>query len=190
MSDVPLVEIVEGRPPAPVPPTGGGVAGRPHRWRELAAAGPGTFGELDTTGARSVLRRYWDACRTPGGAATRGVSMPQVITHCRAGRHLPGAGPSRRDPRRPRRRAGRLASGGPPHHQWGVARPHPRRGSTTSPPNPVNVSGHRTRLLADRDGEAYGGTLRPSRDRHAVAELAGQPESPAVERQCRRQAVA
>jgi putative transposase len=27
----------------------------------LAAAGPGTFGELDTTGARSVLRRYFDA---------------------------------------------------------------------------------------------------------------------------------
>jgi transposase len=29
--------------------------------RELAAAGPGCFGELDTTGARSVLRRYSDA---------------------------------------------------------------------------------------------------------------------------------
>jgi putative transposase len=29
--------------------------------RELAAAGPGTFGELDTMGARSVLRRYSDA---------------------------------------------------------------------------------------------------------------------------------
>jgi transposase len=29
--------------------------------RELTAAGPGTFGELDTTGARSVLRRYSDA---------------------------------------------------------------------------------------------------------------------------------
>ncbi len=29
--------------------------------RELASAGPGTFGELDTTGARSVLRRYSDA---------------------------------------------------------------------------------------------------------------------------------
>jgi transposase len=29
--------------------------------RELAAAGPGTFGELDTTGARSVLRRYSDS---------------------------------------------------------------------------------------------------------------------------------
>jgi hypothetical protein len=29
--------------------------------RELARAGPGTFGELDTVGARSVLRRYSDA---------------------------------------------------------------------------------------------------------------------------------
>src|SRR5215831_17748790 len=29
--------------------------------RELAASGPGTFGELDTVGARSVLRRYSDA---------------------------------------------------------------------------------------------------------------------------------
>ena len=29
--------------------------------RELAKAGPGTFGELDTEGARSVLRRYSDA---------------------------------------------------------------------------------------------------------------------------------
>jgi IS605 OrfB family transposase len=29
--------------------------------RQLAASGPGTFGELDTVGARSVLRRYSDA---------------------------------------------------------------------------------------------------------------------------------
>jgi putative transposase len=29
--------------------------------RELAASGPGTFGDLDTDGARSVLRRYSDA---------------------------------------------------------------------------------------------------------------------------------
>jgi hypothetical protein len=29
--------------------------------RELSAGGPGTFGELDTTGARSVLRRFSDA---------------------------------------------------------------------------------------------------------------------------------
>jgi transposase len=30
-------------------------------FRELAASGPGTFGALDSTGARSVLRRYSDA---------------------------------------------------------------------------------------------------------------------------------
>src|SRR5438552_16531764 len=29
--------------------------------RELAASGPGTFGELDSHGGRSVLRRYSDA---------------------------------------------------------------------------------------------------------------------------------
>ncbi|MFU8855324.1 hypothetical protein ACNAW0_30840, partial [Micromonospora sp. SL1-18] len=29
--------------------------------RELSGSGPGTFGELDTTGARSVLRRFSDA---------------------------------------------------------------------------------------------------------------------------------
>jgi putative transposase len=27
--------------------------------------------------------------------------LPQVVTHRRAGRHLPGAGSARRDPRRP-----------------------------------------------------------------------------------------
>ena len=30
-------------------------------YRELAVSGPGTFGELDSTAARSVLRRYSDA---------------------------------------------------------------------------------------------------------------------------------
>ena len=37
------------------------LAGYRELCRELASAGPGTFGELDTTGARSVLRRYSDA---------------------------------------------------------------------------------------------------------------------------------
>ena len=37
------------------------LAAYPELCRELAAAGPGTFGELDSTGARSVLRRYSDA---------------------------------------------------------------------------------------------------------------------------------
>jgi len=45
--------------------------------RELAASGPGTFGGLDTTGARSVLRRYGDAwfaaarARKNGGLTAR-----------------------------------------------------------------------------------------------------------------------
>ncbi|MFY9927683.1 MAG: hypothetical protein WAK82_06740, partial [Streptosporangiaceae bacterium] len=37
------------------------LAGYQELCRELARAGPGTFGELDVTGARSVLRRYSDA---------------------------------------------------------------------------------------------------------------------------------
>jgi IS605 OrfB family transposase len=37
------------------------LAGYQELCRELAAAGPGTFGELDSSGARSVLRRYSDA---------------------------------------------------------------------------------------------------------------------------------
>lgn len=37
------------------------LAGYRELCRELTACGPGTFGELDTTGARSVLRRYSDA---------------------------------------------------------------------------------------------------------------------------------
>ncbi len=37
------------------------LAGYQELCRELAAAGPGTFGELDSAGARSVLRRYSDS---------------------------------------------------------------------------------------------------------------------------------
>jgi IS605 OrfB family transposase len=37
------------------------LAGYQELCRELAFSGPGTFGELDSTGARSVLRRYCDA---------------------------------------------------------------------------------------------------------------------------------
>ena len=42
------------------------LAGYQELCRELAASGPGTFGELDSTGARSVLRRYSDACSSTG----------------------------------------------------------------------------------------------------------------------------
>ena len=37
------------------------LAGYQEVCRELAASGPGTFGDLDSTGARSVLRRFSDA---------------------------------------------------------------------------------------------------------------------------------
>ncbi len=40
--------------------------------RQLAAAGPGTFGELDSAGARSVLRRYSDAWMAAAARRTQG----------------------------------------------------------------------------------------------------------------------
>jgi putative transposase len=43
--------------------------------RELAAAGPGTFGELDSAGARSVLRRYSDAWFATAKRRKAGDSM-------------------------------------------------------------------------------------------------------------------
>ena len=56
----------------------------------------GFAGHRDLAGAANIARR------TPaGGPATASNGMlPVVITHRRAGRHLPGAGRSRRDPRR------------------------------------------------------------------------------------------
>jgi IS605 OrfB family transposase len=53
------------------------LAGYQELCRELTASGPGTFGELDVTGGRSVLRRYSDAWfaaakrRKAGDAAAR-----------------------------------------------------------------------------------------------------------------------
>jgi hypothetical protein len=53
------------------------LAGYRELCRELAVAGPGTFAELDSSGARSVLRRYSDAWlatvgrRRAGGVPTR-----------------------------------------------------------------------------------------------------------------------
>ena len=52
-------------------------------------------------GHRDVAAAFTIATRTPGGATTPGSADPGVITHRRAGTHLPGRGPARRDPRRP-----------------------------------------------------------------------------------------
>jgi putative transposase len=67
------------------------------RGRTLACRHCGTSGHRDLLAAATI------ATRTPGGAPTTpgSLTLPQVITHRRAGRHLPGAGQSRRDPRRP-----------------------------------------------------------------------------------------
>jgi hypothetical protein len=56
--------------------------------RELAAAGPGTFGELDTEGARSVLRRYSDAWFATAKRRKEGVKR----CWCRGGRSAPSTG--------------------------------------------------------------------------------------------------
>nr|WP_243422216.1 transposase [Micromonospora globispora] len=59
------------------------------------------------SGHRDLVAAASIATRTPGGGPTTptAVVLPQVITHRRAGRHLPGAGQSRRDPRRPQQAA-------------------------------------------------------------------------------------
>jgi putative transposase len=48
------------------------LAGYQELCRELAASGPGTFGELDSAGARSVLRRYSDAWFAASGRRRAG----------------------------------------------------------------------------------------------------------------------
>ncbi|WP_346536213.1 transposase [Micromonospora sp. DPT] len=59
------------------------------------------------SGHRDLVAAATIATRVPGGGSTTeaAVVLPQVLTHRRAGRHLPGAGRSRRDPRRPSRTA-------------------------------------------------------------------------------------
>ncbi|MGC5022083.1 zinc ribbon domain-containing protein [Micromonospora sp. DT47] len=59
------------------------------------------------SGHRDLVAAAIIATRTPGGGPTTGTAavLPTVVTHRRAGRHLPGAGRSRRDPRRPPRTA-------------------------------------------------------------------------------------
>ncbi|MFU8852602.1 zinc ribbon domain-containing protein [Micromonospora sp. SL1-18] len=57
-------------------------------------------------GHRDLVAAAIIATRSPGGGPTTPtatVVLPEVVTHRRAGRHLPGAGRSRRDPRRPAR---------------------------------------------------------------------------------------
>jgi transposase len=63
------LDLARWRRQAVLPP----LAGYRELCRELALAGPGTFGELDSTGARSVLRRYSDAWFTAAARRKAGV---------------------------------------------------------------------------------------------------------------------
>ncbi|GIH20454.1 transposase [Rugosimonospora africana] len=94
-----------------------------------------------STGHRDLVAAAIIGARTPGGAiiTSGSVPLPEVITHRRAGRHLPGAGQSRRDPRR-RPLAAAL---GPVGQPWPAPPPTvlgsrstatKRRGSTTPTP--------------------------------------------------------
>jgi putative transposase len=53
------------------------------------------------SGHRDLVAAAIIAARMPGSGITTPARVPEVVTHRRAGRHLPGAGSSRRDPRRP-----------------------------------------------------------------------------------------
>jgi IS605 OrfB family transposase len=91
------------------------------------------------TGHRDLSAAATIATRLPGGGTTTPV-LPRVVTHRRAGRHLPGVVTARRDPRR-RPPAGAAGSVGRPparpttsHLAGGGESLATRRGSTTNTP--------------------------------------------------------
>jgi IS605 OrfB family transposase len=90
-----------------------------------------TCSHCGTSGHRDLFAAATIATRTPGGAPTTNTvspALPQVVTHRRAGRHLPGAGRSRRDPRRPHHGTADKVS-------WpAVARPTTKVGSRSTAP--------------------------------------------------------
>ena len=67
----------------------------------------GFSGHRDLVGGANIAQR-------PGGTITTGTVFPVMITHRRAGRHLPGTGPARRDPRRRPHHGTTQGSPGPP----------------------------------------------------------------------------
>ncbi|GAB3972215.1 RNA-guided endonuclease TnpB family protein [Actinoallomurus acanthiterrae] len=94
----------------------------------------GFRGHRDLVGGANIARR------NPGGTITTKNEFPVVITHRRAGRHLPGTGPARRDPRRRPHHGtvnGSIGRPRPAPPPWGVARPG--RGSTNTVDSTSNV---------------------------------------------------
>jgi IS605 OrfB family transposase len=104
-------------------------------------------------GHRDVAAAFTIATRTPGGAPTTPLVLNGgVVTHRRAGRHLPGVAKARRDPRRPAPPAaggsvGRRRPAPPPLAGSRSHTPGARGSTNTTGTQPVNVHGHRTRLV-------------------------------------------
>jgi putative transposase len=87
------VVLVDERGTSSTCPVGGNRVPKP-KGRRFSCPACGYTGHRDVVGAANIAARG-------GGSPT---STPLVVTHRRAGRHLPGAGLSRRDPRRTRHR--------------------------------------------------------------------------------------
>jgi IS605 OrfB family transposase len=82
------------------------------------------------TGHRDLIAAASIATRVPGGGPTTPTApvLPEVVTHRRAGRHLPGASRSRRDPRRPPQAArGQVGQRWPAPPPGGESLAHPAR---------------------------------------------------------------
>ncbi|MGW3809966.1 RNA-guided endonuclease InsQ/TnpB family protein [Micromonospora sp. NPDC005113] len=81
------------------------------------------------SGHRDLVAAATIATRIPGGGPTTptAVVLPEVLTHRRAGRHLPGAGQSRRDPRRPRAARGSVGPRRPAPPPGGESLAHKAR---------------------------------------------------------------
>jgi putative transposase len=104
--------LVDERGTSSTCPAGGTPVPKP-KGRRFSCPTCGYTGHRDVVGAANIAARG-------GGSPT---STPLVITHRRAGRHLPGAGLSRRDPRRTRHRLRRTEDD---EGSWpAAARPQP-----------------------------------------------------------------
>jgi putative transposase len=96
--------------------------------RVLTCRSCGFCGHRDLAGAANIARR------TPAGGPATSSTLPGAITHRRAGRHLPGAGRSRRDPRRRHHHGTAPRSPGQPRPAPHTGSRSPREDQATQPP--------------------------------------------------------
>lgn len=100
------VQLVDERGTSSTCPACAGRVPKP-RGRQFHCPHCGHHGHRDLVGAANI------AGRAPGGQQRAPDLTGAPLTHRRAGRHLPGAGSSRRDPRRTHLHTGRGNRGGP-----------------------------------------------------------------------------